>query len=123
MTRKPMPPERESVTRKMRIGKELKCYCTVGLYEDGKPGELFLTVDKEGTLTRGLSHALALMISLALQHGVPIEKIAEKLTSLRFEPAGVTGAKDIPMVHSIADYIGRWLSNIFVTNKDKGNPV
>ena len=107
-----MPLERNSVTRKMRIG-TLKCYASVGLYEDGTPGELFLTVDKGGTFVRGLSHALALMISLALQRGVPISEIADKLTGLQFEPRGVTGAKDIPMVSSIADYLGRWLARKF----------
>ena len=109
MQQKHMPVERESVTRKMRIG-NFKAYVNVGLYEDGAPGELFLTVDKAGTFERGLCHALALVISLALQHGVPLEKIAAKLTGLRFEPAGVTGSAEVPMVNSFCDYLGRWLT-------------
>ena len=108
MNRKPMPVERDSITRKLQIG-DLEGYCTVGLYEDGKPGEVFLTFNHAGTFERGLCHALALMISLALQRGVPVKEIADKLTGLKFEPSGFTGKADIPSVYSITDYIGQWL--------------
>ena len=108
MHKKPMPVERDSITRKLQIG-DLEGYICVGLYPDGKPGEVFLTFDHAGTFERGLCHALALMISLALQRGVPVEEIAGKLTGLKFEPAGFTGKADIPQVHSTADYIGQWL--------------
>jgi ribonucleoside-diphosphate reductase alpha chain len=104
-----MPDEREALTRKLKIG-DLEGYATVGFYEDGAPGEVFLTVQGVGTLERGLCHALGLMISLALQRGVPAEEIAEKLTGLQFEPRGVTGSPDIPMVSSLADYLGRWMT-------------
>lgn len=110
---KHLPVERESVTRKMKIG-DFKAYANVGLYEDGSPGELFLTVDKAGTFERGLCHALALVISLALQHGVPLEKISAKLTGLRFEPAGVTGSSEVPMVSSFCDYLGKWMTLRFL---------
>jgi ribonucleoside-diphosphate reductase alpha chain len=110
---KPMPHERESITRKLCVG-DLKVYATVGLREDGSPGEVFLVGKKVGDLERGLFHALALMISTALQHGVPLEKVVEKLKHLHFEPAGVTGSKEIPMVASIADYLARWLEARFV---------
>jgi ribonucleoside-diphosphate reductase alpha chain len=104
-----MPSERSSVTRKVKIG-DLEGYVTVGMYEDGTVGEVFLTFGQPGSFERGLCHALALVISLALQRGVSLEKICEKLTGLQFEPRGVTGDRDIPMVSSLADYLGRWLS-------------
>jgi ribonucleoside-diphosphate reductase alpha chain len=103
-----MPPERASVTRKLKIG-ALEGYITVGLYSDGTPGEVFLTVQQAGTLERGLCHALALMISLALQRGVPVDDIADKLTGLQFEPRGMTGNPEMPIVSSVCDYLGRWL--------------
>ncbi len=117
-----MTAERKSVTRKLRIRQEagdLEGYVTVGLYPDDRPGEVFLTVQQAGSMERGLCHALALMISLALQHGVPLEEIAGKLSGLQFEPRGLTGAKDIPTVTSIADYLGRWLQLRFL--KEKSN--
>lgn len=118
MSRKPLPTERPSITRRIKIG-DLKGFVTVGLYEDGTPGEVFITMKTVGSFERGLCHALALMISLALQHGVPISKIAEKLTGLKFEPSGFTGKADIPQVHSIADYIGQWLRLRFVKEEEK----
>ena len=114
MNRRPMPVERDSITRKLHIKrpppeKDLEGYITCGLYPDGTLGEVFLTFDHAGTFERGLCHALALMISLALQRGVPVKEIADKLTGLKFEPSGFTGKADIPSVYSIADYIGQWL--------------
>jgi len=117
MTRKPMSEERVSITHRIRIGDDLKGFITVGLYENGAPGEVFLTVKQVGTLERGLCSALALMISLALQHGVPVKKISEKLQGLKFEPAGFTKNTDIPSCHSISDYIGKWLELKFVKEK------
>lgn len=103
-----MPPERRSVTKRFSIG-NLKGYLTVGLYSDGTPGEVFLTLRKPGSLERGLAHSLAIMISLLLQNGVPLSKVVSKLKGLQFDPAGVTGDPEIPMASSLADYLGRWL--------------
>ena len=108
--RQTMPSERNSVTRKMRIG-DFKGYATLGYFEDGRPGELFFTLHKAGSVEHGMCHALGLVISLALQSGVPLSSIANKLTGLQFEPRGFTGATDIPLVTSIADYLGKWLSS------------
>ena len=108
-----LPAEREGFTEKLCIGTELKVYATVGLFPDGRPGELFLVAKKTGTLVRGLCHVLAIIISVALQYGVPLETIIGKLKGVGFEPAGLTGNKDIPMVRSIADYVGRWLERHF----------
>jgi len=108
MSQEPMPSERQSQSRKLQIG-SLEGYAILGYYADGRPGEVFLTVHKGGSFERGLCHALALVISLALQHGVPAEKIARKLIGLQFEPRGATGTVDIPRVSSFADYLGRWI--------------
>jgi ribonucleoside-diphosphate reductase alpha chain len=107
-TTRKMPPERRSVTKRFSIG-DLKGYLTVGLYDDGTPGEVFLILRKPGALERGLAHCVAIMISLLLQNGIPLSKVISKLKGLQFDPAGVTGDPEIPMAHSIADYLGRWL--------------
>jgi len=106
--RKKMPEERPAVTKKFRIG-DFKCYATVGLLEDGTPGEVFLVSKRVGSFERGLCNALAVMISLSLQHGVPLGKIVEKLELMAFEPSGVTGDKEFPLVKSLPDYIAKWL--------------
>jgi ribonucleoside-diphosphate reductase alpha chain len=119
--RKPyhLPPERPSITRKLKVSsvdpvtekmETLKCYVTVGLREDGSPGEVFFLLKKTGSLERGLMHALALVCTLALKYGVPMEEISAKLTGLHFEPKGFTGDKEIKSVNSIVDYIGKWLA-------------
>lgn len=108
MAKNPMPPERQSVTRKLEVG-GLQSYITVGLYPDGQPGELFLVVERVGSLERGLAHTIGILVSMLLQRGVSVSEISEKLTGLQFEPRGVTGNPEIPMVSSIADYLGRWL--------------
>lgn len=101
-------PERGGITHKFTVG-HLKGYVTVNLYPDGRPAEMFLTVDRVGGLERGMCHALAVMVSTALQHGVPLSKIVEKLKGMTFDPQGVTGNHQIPLVKSVADYLGRWL--------------
>ena len=113
MSKRPMPAERDGVTKKLQIGEDFQGYATVGLYPDGTPGEVFLTVQKAGSLEHGLSCALALMISLALQRGVPLADITDKLTGLKFEPAGVTGDRKYPMVSSFCDYLARWIEERF----------
>jgi ribonucleoside-diphosphate reductase alpha chain len=113
-----MPPERQSVTRKLRLG-ELEGYVTVGLYPDGTPGEIFLTFDRVGSVERGLCNALALIISKALQRGVTLRDIVKSLRRQKFEPAGLTGNKEIPMADSIMDYIARWLERRFLEGESK----
>ncbi len=108
-----MPTERNSVTKKLNLG-DLEGYITVGFYPDGKPGEVFLTIHKGGTMERGLLHALALMISMALQYGIPLSAVTSKLRSLHFEPCGVTRDPKIHMVDSIVDYIARYLELRFL---------
>lgn len=119
MTHRPMPAERQSITHRVTIRKgdpmgSLKVYITVGLYEDGTPGEVFLTAKKQGSLERGLLHCLAVMVSTMLQYGVPLSKVCEKLTGVVFEPSGPTTNRQIPWVHSVSDYLGRWLRMRFL---------
>jgi ribonucleoside-diphosphate reductase alpha chain len=106
--RRRLPDERRSLTHKFRVG-EQEGYLTVGLFEDGSPGEVFITISKEGSTIRGLMDSLAVMTSLALQYGVPIENLAAKFKGVRFEPYGFTSNPDIPQASSIVDYLFRWL--------------
>ncbi|MFW6335939.1 MAG: vitamin B12-dependent ribonucleotide reductase, partial [Phycisphaeraceae bacterium] len=89
-------------------------YLTVGLYEDGAPGELFITMAKEGSTIGGLMDSLGTAISVALQYGVPVESLVTKFTHQRFEPAGMTHNRDIPFAKSLVDYIFRWMGMQFI---------
>ncbi|QQR83686.1 vitamin B12-dependent ribonucleotide reductase [Candidatus Peregrinibacteria bacterium] len=111
--RRKLPVERQSITHKFAIAGH-EGYFTVGLYEDGTPGELFIKMSKEGSTLSGIMDALALSISLNLQYGVPLEVLITKFTHTRFEPSGMTANKEIPMVKSIMDYMGRWLAIKFL---------
>ncbi len=111
--RRRLPDERQSVTHKFSVG-EHEGYITVGLYEDGKPGEMFLTMSKEGSTISGLMDAFATMTSLALQYGVPLDALVRKFSHMRFEPQGFTSNKQIPMAKSLVDYIFRWMALKFL---------
>ena len=112
----PLPSERQSITKKLQLG-NLEGYVTVGLYPDGRPGEVFFHFHGTGSLERGLLSSLAITISVALQHGVPLDKLLEHLEGIRFEPAGFTQDTAIPQVRSIVDYIARWLRKAFLTKE------
>lgn len=105
--------ERQSITHKFSIAGH-EGYFTVGLYEDGTPGEFFIKMSKEGSTLSGIMDSLALSISLNLQYGVPLEVLISKFTHARFEPAGMTTNKEIPFAKSLMDYIGRWLAIKFL---------
>ena len=107
--RRRLPEERQALTHKFSIGGH-EGYITVGLYEDGTPGEVFITMSKEGSTISGLMDSLATSISLALQYGVPLQVLCDKFSHTRYEPSGFTGNKEIPIAKSITDYIFRWLS-------------
>jgi ribonucleoside-diphosphate reductase alpha chain len=105
--------ERRAITHKFDIqGHE--GYITVGIYEDGTPGEIFLVMSKEGSTISGLMDAFATSISLALQYGVPLEVLVKKFAHTRFEPSGFTKNPEIPIAKSITDYIFRWLASKFL---------
>ena len=111
--RRRLPTERQAVTHKFSIAGH-EGYMTVGLYEDGSPGEVFITMSKEGSTISGLMDSLATSVSIALQYGVPMEVLVRKFSHTRFEPSGFTGNPDIPMAKSIMDYLFRWLELKFL---------
>jgi ribonucleoside-diphosphate reductase alpha chain len=110
--------ERASITHKFNIGGH-EGYITVGLYPDGEPGELFITMAKEGSTVSGLMDSFALAVSISLQHGVPLKLFCEKFAHTRFEPSGWTSNPDIGFAKSIMDYIFRWLQLRFLTGQQQ----
>ncbi len=117
LARRRLPDERRSITHKFSIGGH-EGYMTVGMYNDGTPGELFVTMAKEGSVVSGLMDNFATMISMALQYGVPINVLCDKFSHTRFEPSGFTGNPEIPIAKSITDYIFRWLALKFLPSED-----
>ncbi|MBN2064419.1 MAG: vitamin B12-dependent ribonucleotide reductase [Sedimentisphaerales bacterium] len=115
-----LPQTRRSITHKFDVGGH-EGYLTVGLYEDGSPGELFITMAKEGSTVGGLMDAFGTCISMALQYGVPLSTLVAKFSHARFEPAGMTNNRDIPMAKSLIDYIARWLGITFIEGFRKAN--
>ncbi|WP_338866997.1 vitamin B12-dependent ribonucleotide reductase [Myxococcus stipitatus] len=115
--RRRLPDERRSITHKFSIGGH-EGYLTVGMYEDGAPGELFIVMAKEGSVVSGLMDSFATSISLALQYGVPLKVMVDKLSHTRFEPSGFTGNPAIPIAKSITDYIFRWLELKFLPSEE-----
>jgi ribonucleoside-diphosphate reductase alpha chain len=111
--RRKLPNERQSVTHKFSIGGH-EGYITVGLYEDGTPGEVFISMAKEGSTISGLMDTLATSISYGLQYGVPLKFFVDKFSHVRFEPSGWTGNPQVPYAKSIIDYIFRWLGARFL---------
>ena len=110
--------ERASITHKFKVG-DHEGYITVGLYPNGEPGELFITMAKEGSTVSGLVDSFALAVSIALQHGVPLKLFCEKFAHTRFEPSGWSGNPDIGYAKSIMDYIFRWLQLRFLTGQQQ----
>src|SRR5262249_53561194 len=120
--RRRLPDERRSITHKFSIGGH-EGYLTVGMHDDGTPGELFVVMAKEGSVVSGLMDSFATAISLSLQYGVPLQVLADKFSHTRFEPSGFTGNPDIPIAKSITDYIFRWLALKFdKPSLDEGVP-
>ncbi len=114
-----LPDTRRSLTHKFSIqGHE--GYLTVGLYEDGAPGELFITMAKEGSTIGGLMDSFGTAVSLGLQYGVPLKVLVDKFIHSRFEPSGFTQNPDIPMAKSLVDYLFRWLGREFVEGFGQG---
>ena len=116
--RRRLADERASITHKFNVGGH-EGYLTIGLYEDGTPGEIFLRMAKEGSTICGLMDSFATAVSLALQYGVPLKDLVNKFSHLRFEPAGFTGNRDIPMAKSLVDYIFRYMATKFMSQAEK----
>jgi ribonucleoside-diphosphate reductase alpha chain len=111
--RRRLSDERRSITHKFDIAGH-EGYIIAGMYEDGQPGEIFITMSKEGSTISGLMDSFATAISIALQYGVPLRGLVDKFSHMRFEPSGFTKNPDIPMAKSIMDYIFRWLATKFL---------
>ena len=118
--RRRLPNTRRSVTHKFNVAGH-EGYLTVGLYEDGNPGELFITMAKEGSTIGGLMDSLGTAISVALQYGVPVQSLVQKFTHQRFEPAGMTDNREIPFAKSLVDYIFRWMGMEFIDGYREAN--
>ncbi|MFQ5674601.1 MAG: hypothetical protein ACE5G1_01785, partial [bacterium] len=116
--RKKLPDERQAITHKFSIAGH-EGYITVGMYEDGSPGELFIVMAKEGSVVSGLMDSFARAISFALQYGVPLNVLIDKFIHSRFEPSGFTNNPKIPIAKSITDYIFRWLALKFLPEEEQ----
>jgi ribonucleoside-diphosphate reductase alpha chain len=112
--REKMPVERDSVTHKFSVGGH-EGYLTVGMYPDGRAGEIFIKMSKEGSTLSGVMDGLALTISLGLQYGVPLKVFVDKLVNTRFEPSGISANANIRFATSVLDYIARWLGGRFIS--------
>jgi len=112
--REKLPVERNSVTHKFSVGGH-EGYITVGMYPDGRPGEIFIKMSKEGSTLSGVMDGLALTLSIGLQYGVPLKVLVNKLVNTRFEPSGITPNANIRFATSVLDYIARWLGGRFIS--------
>jgi len=108
-----LPDERRAITHKFSVGAH-EGYLTVGLYDDGPPGEIFITMAKEGSTVSGLMDSFATAVSLALQYGVPLKVLCDKFSHMRFEPSGWTNNPEVRYAKSIMDYIFRWMAYKFL---------
>ncbi len=120
--RRRLPDTRQSITHKFSVAGH-EGYLTVGLYEDAQPGELFITMAKEGSTVGGLMDVIGTCTSMALQYGVPLITLVDKFRHARFEPSGMTSSKEIPFAKSLIDYIFCWLGCQFIPGyADKNTP-
>jgi ribonucleoside-diphosphate reductase alpha chain len=113
-----LPVERAAITHKFEVGGH-EGYLTVGLYEDGTPGEIFLRMAKEGSTVSGLMDSFATVVSVGLQYGVPLPALVDKFAHTRFDPQGFTRNPEIPIAKSVMDYIFRWLASRFLPQEDR----
>ena len=118
LRRRRLSDERRSITHKFAVGNH-EGYITAGLYDDGTPGELFITMSKEGSVISGLMDSFATSISIGLQYGVPLEVLVNKFVHMRFEPSGYTNNPQIRIAKSITDYIFRWLAIKFLPRESQ----
>ena len=116
--RERLPDQRRALTHHFQVGGH-DGYVTVGLYPDGRPGEIFFRVTKEGSTVNGLMDSLGISMSMALQHGVPLKDLVRKLAHMRFEPAGATNNPKVRFAKSIPDYVARWLAIEFLTEEER----
>jgi len=115
--REALPATRRSVTHKFTVASQ-EGYLTIGLHEDGRPGELFLKMSKAGSTMSGMSQGFCRAFSLALQYGLSVDEAVQRFKGMRFEPMGLTSNPEIPEVASIIDYIARYIELTFGTGRD-----
>lgn len=116
--RRRLSDERKAITHKFQIGSH-EGYITVGLYNDGQPGEIFITISKEGSSLSGLMDSFATSVSIGLQYGVPLRVLVKKFIHVRFEPSGFTQHQQIRVAKSIVDYIFRWMALKFLSVEER----
>jgi len=108
LTRRSLPTTRSSITHKFSVNGH-EGYLTIGLYEDGTPGEIFLKISKAGSALSGMSQAFCRAFSLAIQHGLSVQEAVARFKGMRFEPMGATSNPEIPEADSIVDYVAKFL--------------
>jgi len=111
--RRRLPDTRNAVTHKFSIAGH-EGYIIVGMFDDGQPGELFVHVQKAGSMLGGLMDTVGILTSMALQYNVPIADIVRKLAYVRFEPSGLTDNPDIRFATSVTDYVFRWIATTWI---------
>jgi len=114
--RRMLPTTRNAITHKFSVGGH-EGYLTIGLYDDGSPGEVFIKMAKEGSTIKGMVQAYCRALSLALQYGLPVEEAVTRFKGMRFEPMGATSNPDIPEATSLVDYVARYLDLHFANNR------
>ena len=112
--RRVLPGTRESLTHKFAVGGH-EGYLTIGLHEDGTPGEIFIKMSKEGSTLSGLIQGFCRAFSIALQYGLPLQDAVDRFRGMRFDPMGPTNNPEIPEASSILDYVARYLELKFIT--------
>lgn len=121
MPRERLPDDRRSVTHKFTIGnpgRQFEGYLTVGLHPDGRPGELFIKMSKQGSIVNGLMNGIGVLTSLALQSGITVQELADKFSGARFEPYGPSESDEVGECSSVLDYVFRWLCLTFPQKGD-----
>lgn len=117
--RRRMPATRNSLTHKFTVSGH-EGYLTIGLFEDGQPGEVFIKIAKAGSTLSGMVQAFCRAISLALQYGLTLEEAVSRFKGMRFEPMGLTDNSDVPECSSIIDYVARYLEHQFILTAKQG---
>jgi len=119
--RRKMPRTRRSVTHRFNIGAH-EAYLTIGLYDDGSPGEIFMKIAKAGSTLSGMVQGFCRSLSLAMQYGLSLEETCARFKHMRFEPMGMTDNPDIPHADSIIDYVARYLEHEFLGGNGSSTP-
>lgn len=119
--RRVLPGTRHSLTHKFAVGGH-EGYLTIGLHDDGTPGEIFIKMSKEGSTLSGLIQGFCRAFSIALQYGLSLQDAVDRFRGMRFDPMGPTNNPDIPEASSILDYVARYLELKFIIESDRGQP-